>query len=407
MKSDPRVAFFTDSYLEVNGVARTSMQFAAFTQRRECPFLVVHAAPETGKLQEGSLTRLGLKRTIFGFGLDEDLRFDLLMWRHVKLTIETVRDFKAEAIHVTGPSDIGLLGVYVAHKLRLPLLSSWHTNVHEYAGRRLGKAASFLPTKARSAFAAFAERESFRLTLQFYKLAKVLLAPNEEIGATLERGCNRPVFMMRRGVDVELFSPTRRLRRDDVFTIGYVGRLTPEKNVRTLARIEQDLIDAGEEKFRFLIVGAGSEREWLEANMRCAEFAGVLKGEALARAYAGMDAFVFPSETDTFGNVVLEAQASSVPAIVSARGGPKFIIRDGVTGIVANGNGFAEAILRLKSQPERRLRMCEAARRLACDASWESVFEQVFEAYAACLRQVNVVRGGRVEATFTATNAAR
>jgi glycosyltransferase involved in cell wall biosynthesis len=406
VKSEPRVAFFTDSFLEVNGVAHTSRQFAAFAHRRGLPLLVVHAAPETRAVEEGSLLRLGLERTRFGFGIDVDQRFDLLMWRHARLAIETVRGFRAEAVHVTGPSDIGLLGAYVANKLGLPLVCSWHTNVHEYAGRRLGKAASFLPASARNPLAAFAERLSLRLALQFYKLARTLLAPNEELGAMLERGCGRPVFMMRRGVDAELFSPAKRLRRDSVFTIGYVGRLTPEKNVRSLAGIEKNLLAAGQEDFRFLIVGAGSEKEWLMANMRRAEFTGVLKGESLARAYANLDVFVFPSETDTFGNVILEAQASGVPAIVSERGGPRFIIRDGLTGFVANGGEYAAAIMKLRSHPERHRRMREAARRFACAMSWEAVFEKVLQAYAACLQETGAVRGLRSGTSVAATNAA-
>ena len=88
---------------------------------------------------------------------------------------------------------------------------------------------------------------------------------------------------------------------------------------------------------RFLIVGHGSEEAALRRELHEAEFAGVLRGEALAQAYANMDVLVFPSHTDTFGNVVLEALASGVPAVVTPDGGPKFIVRDGETGFVTDG----------------------------------------------------------------------
>jgi glycosyltransferase involved in cell wall biosynthesis len=198
--------------------------------------------------------------------------------------------------------------------------------------------------------------------------------------------------MMRRGVDTNLFTPAKRKRKDGLFTIGYVGRLTPEKNVRMLAELEKGLLAAGVRDFRFVVVGTGSERVWMEQQMQAAEFAGVLKGEALARAYANLDLFIFPSHTDTFGNVVLEAQASGVPAIVSDQGGPKFIIRDGQTGFVATSErgflpGCLDAALKLMAEPELHHRMREAARELACRASWDTVFEQVYQAYEVCLQR--------------------
>src|SRR5882757_6224204 len=97
-----------------------------------------------------------------------------------------------------------------------------------------------------------------------------------------------------------------------------------------LREIERGLVQAGVRDFRFLVVGEGSERPWLAANVERSELPGILRGEELARAYANMDAFVFPSETDTFGNVVLEAMASGVSPIVGKGGGPKYLVQSGV-----------------------------------------------------------------------------
>jgi len=387
MRAEPRVALFTDSYLEVNGVARTSREFTAFTSRNSLPLLCVHAASQTGRVEEGSLTRLGLKRTPVGFKIEEDQRFDLLLWRHLKLVVETVREFKPDLIHITGPSDVGLLGAYAAHQLRLPRVLSWHTNLHEYASRRLSKMTSFLPRFARGPMIDYVERQSLRLLFEYYKIGRILFAPNPDLGEMLEQNCSRLVFSMKRGVDTELFSPVKRLRRDNVFTLGYVGRIATEKNVRLLVEIEKALIASGCSNFRFVIVGAGSEREWLENNLQFAEFTGVLKGESLAHAYANFDLFIFPSSTDTFGNVVLEAQASGVPAIVSDGGGPKFIISEGETGYVARDiAGFRDSIMKLISQPEKLQQMREAARMLACAISWDSIFKEVYRAYDFSLR---------------------
>jgi phosphatidylinositol alpha 1,6-mannosyltransferase len=99
-----------------------------------------------------------------------------------------------------------------------------------------------------------------------------------------------------------------------------------------LVNVQRRLADAGMEDCRFLVVGDGSERSWLQTNLRNCRLTGTLRGAELARAYAGMDAFIFPSEADTFGNVILEAMASGVPPLVAAGGGPKYLVQSGVNG---------------------------------------------------------------------------
>src|SRR5262249_5068904 len=129
MRVEPRVAFFPDSLVEVNGVAHTSRQLVAFAKRRNLPLLCVYGGPPAARPVEGSVAKLPLGRGNFGFSLDADFRYDLLFWRHAKQAIETAREFKANVVHITGPNDAGQLGAYVAHKLRLPMVISWHTNL--------------------------------------------------------------------------------------------------------------------------------------------------------------------------------------------------------------------------------------------------------------------------------------
>ena len=102
--------------------------------------------------------------------------------------------------------------------------------------------------------------------------------------------------------------------------LGFVGRLSVEKNVALLAKVQQELERMGVTNFHFLFVGHGNEENWLRERLPRAEFTGVLRGGELSEAYANMDLFVFPSHTDTFGNVVLEALASGVPAIADQLG---------------------------------------------------------------------------------------
>jgi glycosyltransferase involved in cell wall biosynthesis len=192
---------------------------------------------------------------------------------------------------------------------------------------------------------------------------------------------------MPRGVDAELFNPARRRRNPDdrEIVLGFVGRLSVEKNVTLLAQIQQELEAKGQTNFRFFIVGHGNEEAWLRERLPRAEFTGVLKGEPLAEAYARMDLFVFPSHTDTFGNVVLEALASGVPAIVTPDGGPATIVRDGETGRVVTDAEFAAAIAGVIADSARLAQMRLAARSYALTKSWDSVFEGVYTAYETIL----------------------
>ena len=325
---------------------------------------------------------LELKNSWASVRLERDLSFDLLFWRHWPLLLRTLKRFRPDVIHITGPSHCGILGMAAARYLRIPLAASWHTNLHEYAGQRLSTLVGMLPLRTGQWIAGTTSRLSLAILVQFYKEARLLFAPNRELIDLLAGRTRLPVRPMYRGIDTALFSPERRTRTDNHFVIGYVGRLSSEKNVRLLAELERNLRVRGMKDYRFLVVGHGDESDWLRANLQQAEFPGVLRNEDLARAYASMDVFVFPSTTDTFGNVVLEALSSGVPAIVSEGGGPKFLVDPGGTGYVGRSiDEFADAITRLRDHPEVLATMRLRARQAAAAYSWSAVFEQVYEGY--------------------------
>lgn len=399
----PRVAYFPDSFHEVNGVAHTSRHFEAFARRRNLPFLCIRAGDRAPSLvEEGNLWTLELPRGFLSFALEKDLRFDPAYARHIPLIGDVLERFQPDLIHITGPSELGMLGAALAHQRKIPLAASWHTNVHEYAARRSGWFLRFLPEHQAAATGQKIEDLAMLVAAKFYSLAKVLFAPNPQLCAMLERAAGRPCSLMPRGVDAVLFHPGKRKRpplnapaQNDVqkvcppqeqeFVLGFVGRLSVEKNVALLARIQEELEAAGVTNFHFKIVGQGAEEGWLRERLHRAEFTGVLRGEALAAAYADMDLFVFPSHTDTFGNVVLEALASGVPAIVTPDGGPPTIVRDGWTGRIVDDADFASAIAAILSDPAQHHEMRRAARDYALMASWDSVFEGVYAAYEPIL----------------------
>ena len=386
----PRVAYFPDSFHEVNGVAHTSRHFEAFARRRNLPFLCVRAGGrKPAILEDGNVWTLELPRGFLSFALEKDLRFDPAFLRHIPLIGEVLERFQPDLIHITGPSEVGMLGAGLAHHLSLPLAASWHTNVHEYLARRSDWLLRLLPKRQSDATGQKIEDLAMAVAAKFYSAARVLFAPNPELCALLERTTGRPCHLMPRGVDAELFHPAKRKRNPDdrEAVLGFVGRLSVEKNVALLAQVQEELEQRGHRSFRFLIVGHGGEEGWLRERLPRADFTGVLHGEELAAAYANMDLFVFPSHTDTFGNVVLEALACGVPAIVTPDGGPPTIVRDGETGRIVLDAEFAAAVAEVLANPAKHAAMRLAARDYALTMSWDSVFEGVYAAYETMLPQ--------------------
>lgn len=377
-----RVAYFPDSFLEVNGVAMTSNRLVSFVKKRELPFLNVHAGPTTEVTQEGNYTSVSLKRSAASFEMDEGLKYDPMFQRHAGLVRRELEKFRPDVFHITGLNDVSILGAYLAWKMDVSLVGSWHTNLHEYAARRLRARFSFLPKKSLYSFTNFIERKILDGAKLYYKQPQRILAPNQELIDMLQSSTGRKANLMIRGVDTELYSPAKRTVNDGIFRFGFVGRLRAEKNVRLLVELEKRLLAAGKTNFHFLIVGEGIERPYLEANMKTAELPGFLKGEELSASYANMDVFIFPSDTDAYGNVVQEANASAVPCIVTDQGGPKFIVREGETGFVAkNIDDFVRYSIELIDDREKLERMKKQSLEFALTRSWDSVFESVYKTY--------------------------
>lgn len=380
----PRVAYLPDSFHEINGVAHTSRNFLAYAERHALPFLCIRAGSRPQAFEHVTeLRTLELHRSRAAVRLEKDLQFDPLFFRHTNAIRRELLRFQPDLIHITGPSELGIFGAYFAWEQGIPLAASWHTNVHEYAARRLDWLTRRFSESAGAKLEQGVETGSLWATTRFYSLAKVLYAPNEELCGMLEKATNRPCHLMRRGVETMQFSPDHRTRPidDSTLVLGYVGRLSVEKNVALLKQIERGLLELGVSNFRFHVIGHGAEEASLRAALTQADFPGVLRGADLSRAYADMDLFVFPSHTDTFGNVVLEALSSGVPAIVTPDGGPKYIVRDQETGFIVPDRGFVSAIAALARDRARLAEMRTAARAYALTCSWDAVFDRVYEGY--------------------------
>ncbi len=389
-----RVALFTDSFVEANGVATLSRQLVEFAQMRELPFLLIRGGERTGYKRDGSVGTLELKRSLASFPLDKNLYFDPFLTRHKELVIEHLSEFGPDLVHMTGPGDLGFLGLLVSHKLRVPLAASWHTNLHEYLEKRLNTALHWIPQNVRQRAIQAIKQQSLRGLMRYYRTARFSMAPNQAMVDLLQQRTGRPSLLMGHGVDLQGFRPLPHLRDgSQPFCIGYVGRLTTEKNVRIFAELEKRLLASGETNYKFLIVGEGGQQKWLEKHLQRVEMTGVLRGQALADAYSRMDAFVFPSLTDTFGLVILEAMASGVPVIAAPEVGSRVGIEDGVSGFLSND--FVAGLQLLMRDDDLRQRMSVGARKFANRNSWNMVFEQLYETYASGLSIADTRRAER------------
>jgi len=354
------------------------------------PFLLIRPTHgESRVFTEGSITTVEVAKSALSIPLDMGLRFDLLVWRQADWLREQMNAFHPDIVHITGPGDIGMVCARLSHTLRVPkppLVGAWHTNVHQYARMRAHGLLNFLPASMADGVGAKIERATFLLTARFYRTARLILAPNQDILDHLTRQTGKPGQIMLHGVDSERFAPRSRTA-DGVLTLGYAGRLTAEKNVRFLAEVARGLPVDVRGRVRFLVVGDGAQRGWLARTLpKGTVFTGMLAGEELAKAYAQMDVFLFPSLSDTFGLVVLEAMSSGVPVVSFKVCGPNNVVEDGVNGFAATTPAeFISSVTRILKADDLRQSLSAGARKSALRHSWDSVFASVYEAYGSLL----------------------
>jgi glycosyltransferase involved in cell wall biosynthesis len=363
-------AWLTDTFTEVNGVSRT-IQVLAQTARKAGRKMVVLTCAE-----QAPETKIDLKNfpPVGTFPLPE-YESQTLAFPPFLEVVEYIERHRFNELIISTPGPMGLTGLAAARLLGLRTTGIYHTDFVQYV-RHLTQ-----------------DDEMADLTWQymrwFYDQCTTILAPTEYYRRQLLHCGIEPskLGVMARGVDTELYHPSKavpsyfdRLTPAGTFRFLYVGRISKEKNVETLVGAFEELLRRGCTA-SLVFVGDGPLRTQLTA--RCKDlpvaFTGLLEGEELAMAYASGDCMVFPSTTDTFGNVVLEAQASGLPVIVSDQGGPAEIVRRHDSGIVvdvARPHALAEAMQRVMSDADLRAELRRRGLGNASESRWENVLEE-------------------------------
>ncbi len=293
--------------------------------------------------------------------------------------VQTLADGAFDAIHVCSPGPVGVAGALLARALGLPLIGSYHTELTAYADLRSGQ-----PELAGAMAIAVGT---------LYRACDIVLSPSTasdsalaEIGMPAER-----IMRWDRGVDTSLFDPGLRdpgLLGDEKINVFYSGRITREKGAELLADTFM-LAREQEPRLHLVLAGGGPEQERLRERVgnEHTTFLGWLSGTDLARAYASAELFLFASATDTFGQVILEAQASGLPVIAVAEGGPVSLIEDRVSGLLceADPETLSRAVLEIASSPLLRERLSAAGIASARKRTWERALERLDEGYARVL----------------------
>ncbi len=293
---------------------------------------------------------------------------------------ETLAEGRYDLIHVTAPGPAGVAATVLSRISGMPLVGSYHTELGAYAGLRSGD--SGLEAVAKAALGAF------------YSAPATVLSPSPAADRSLLGlgiGEDR-LGRWERGVDVSRFDPGKAApgAYPGEVKVLYAGRLTREKGVELLAE-SFERAHRADPRLHLLLAGGGPEEGELRSRLgERATFLGWLEGEELARAYASADLFLFCSQTDTYGQVVVEAGASGLPVVAVAEGGPASLIENRHTGLLCgpDPDHLAGAVLQLAASPLLRRHLGASAARAAAGRSWERSLEQLAAGYQRTLDAV-------------------
>ena len=366
-------AWFTDTLEDVNGVATTICKMTAAGAAAEKELVVVASR---SNLQ---LSDIPIKNfpPIGEFELPE-YELQKLSFPPILQMLDYVQRERFTEIIISTPGPVGLTALLAAKMLNLQTSGIYHTDFPQYI--RILTEDSFL------------ESVAWGYMHWFYGQLDTVFVNSEEYKQSwIKRGFDpAKLKILPRGLDTELFHPAR---HDSAFfekfgasngevRLLYVGRISREKDLDLLADAYRRLRKEGL-PVRLFVVGHGPYSEVLAKSLPDAFFTGYLRGTELATAYASADIFVFPSTTDTFGNVILEAQASGLPVVVSDSGGPKELVAHNANGLITkshNVEDFTGAIRTLVTNRALRERMANSARDSVIDRSWPRAFAKFWAA---------------------------
>ncbi|MPM19423.1 GDP-mannose-dependent alpha-mannosyltransferase [bioreactor metagenome] len=388
-----RIAYFTDTLApEINGVTNTLSYLTGYLQRMGIEFQVFAPDYSDTAVEDQDPRVLRFK----GFRPYVNPSSRLAFPAHGQV-LSALEAFRPDLVHIVSELGIGYAGLRAARQLKLPLVMSYHTNFDQYLRYYDFPQLEKLYWKYMAWFHSFPARN---------------LCPSTDTMRQLEARGFPQLELWSRGVDLSIFSPSRRseeLRRslgggEDRVLFLYAGRLSREKGLDTLAKAIRVFHGWYGDRAGFVFAGDGPYMEHMNGlELPNAVFTGFQSKERLAELYASCDALVFPSGTETFGNVVLEAMASALPVLcVDAGGITDFTSHLDNAYVCGNGHimGMAKGMSLLLSSPALRDSLARGGLETARRRSWDGVFHSLMEQYAAVCAETApaLLAGGRKSA---------
>ena len=375
-----KVAIFTDIQNQIHGINVIMQRLQEYKNLFPGKLILVKFSPDTkaSHNQEGVLSLIESVKIPFY----ENLLIEIPSFLEI-LNFLYTEDIKL--VHINTSGFVGLASLIGAKLLGIPVLGFYHTNIPQYIN-------TFLEDY-------FLIELSWSYLKLFYNICDTIMVPSFNTAKLLaEKGFEaKKIKVFSMGVDTELFNPRKRSQeyrnylgfKENDIVLSFVGRISREKNIDLLFEVFRKLKPTNPE-LKLLIVGDGLYREELQREIKRynlgseVKLVGFLSGERLASAFASSDIFVFPSNTDTLGNVVLEAQASGLPVVVSDVGGPQENVKEEVTGFICKANDveeFSKKILLLAKDRLLREKMGRNSRQYTEEKSWNKAFEGLFNEY--------------------------
>ena len=377
-----RIAMVTESYPpEINGVANSVARVVQGLRAREHAVQLVRPrqrdeAPTGGRGDIDEILTAGMQIPLYG-----QLRMGLPARERLTRAWTTRRP---DIVHIATEGPLGWSALQAARALGLPVCSDFRTNFHAYSRfYRLG----------------WLQRPIMGYLRAFHNRCHCTMVPTETLQLELAQAGLRSLNVVARGVDTGLFAPAKRsaaLRAqwgvdDDTLVVLHVGRLAPEKNLGVVMQAF-DNICKFKPRARLVLVGDGPSRAELQARHPHAIFAGFRAGEELAAHYASSDMFLFPSLTETYGNVTPEAMASGLAVVAYDDAAAGQLIQHGIDGLLARKGDIADFLTcaaDLSANRHWRQAMGVAARARVADLGWDSILGKIERIYAGTLRHVN------------------
>lgn len=370
-----RIAIFTDTFTpQVNGVAKTLERLTRYLNRKGIEYTLF--APQNIK-EENERMNIQKVKSI-PFAVYPECR---LAVPNPYLLRKKLLNFQPDLIHVATPFNMGLLGKYYARKFGIPLVGSYHTDFDAYLAYYKMEILSPI---------------LWNYLRWFHNSLKKTFVPSHETLQQLKNKGFHNLGIWSRGVDCSLFHPDdadNAIRRKYAIKakhiLSFAGRLAPEKDIETLQKVMKNVNEKMGDDVHWLIVGDGPLSSDFKANFgEHVTFTGYLNAPKVAQVFAASDLMVFPSSTETFGNVVLESLACGTPVIGANAGGVKNIIVNDKTGILCTPkcvDEFTSAIFKLLDNESKWREMSTAARRYALTQSWDQIFGKLLDDYADVL----------------------